>query len=752
MRPAETHLDTYEAMARTYFGITGHATPLPGYDDTNVRIDTGNRKYVLRISDPETPLEVAELCDTAMEAAASAPFTTPRPIPVSDGSRTVVEARGTLVRLQTWVDGETYSHRGHPPSVARSIGQTAAHMVEALSHMETDVVRSDTWWDLRHAIETIDTFIVHLHSSAQRQTIRAVRRVLISEDLASLPQQVIHGDLNTGNLLLADDTVVGVIDFGDVRMSYRIAELAIACAYAMLGQDDPVTVANAACQGYREIADVAVCETRLLFPLILARLATSACVAATQADDNPQHHETEGDTWDLIERLITGDLAGMTDELAGALGGVPRAPHGSPTLLDTRNVLASSLSLSYTDPLTIVRGRGQYLFDERGRRFLDCVNNVAHVGHSNPVVNQAASDQMRVLNTNTRYLHPSIVRYADRLVASMPQQLDTVFVVNSGSEANELAIRLARTATGRFDVACIDHGYHGNTTTLVCVSPYKFNGPGGDGQPDWVHVLPSLDGYRESRYSGPSAPAHYATEAAAVLANASLSTLIVEALPGSAGQVVPAPGVLNAAYEAARERGALIIADEVQTGMGRVGAAFWAFDLADVEPDIVTIGKPAGNGHPLAAVITTRAIANAFDTGMEYFNTFGGNPVSAAVGNAVLDVMDQENLQEHALRVGNVLMDGLRELSTHHPSIGDVRGAGLFIGVELVVDRASRLPHPSLAAEVVEYAKTRGVLVSVDGPHRNVIKIKPPLVFDLHDAGRLVNAIEQGILARPSNT
>ncbi|NHZ70701.1 MAG: aminotransferase class III-fold pyridoxal phosphate-dependent enzyme, partial [Proteobacteria bacterium] len=449
MRPAETHLDTYEAMARTYFGIKGQATPLPGYDDANIRIDTGDRKYVLRISDPETPLEVAELCDIAMEAAASAPFATPRPIPARNGTRTVVDASGALVRLQTWVDGETYSHRGNPPSAARSIGWTAAHMVETLSHIETDVVRPDTWWDLRHAIETIDTLIVHLHSSAQRQTIRAVRRVLASEDLASLPQQVIHGDLNTGNLLLADDTVVGVIDFGDVRMSYRIAELAIACAYGMLDQDDPVTVASAVCQGYREIADVAVCETRLLFPLILSRLATSVCVAAAQADDNPQHHDTESDTWDLLERLIAGDLAAMTDELAVALGGVPQAYHGSPTLLDTRSVLASSLSLSYTDPLTIVRGRGQYLFDERGRRFLDCVNNVAHVGHSNPVVSQAASDQMRVLNTNTRYLHPSIVRYANRLVASMPEQLDTVFVVNSGSEANELAIRLARTATGR---------------------------------------------------------------------------------------------------------------------------------------------------------------------------------------------------------------------------------------------------------------------------------------------------------------
>jgi 4-aminobutyrate aminotransferase-like enzyme len=295
-------------------------------------------------------------------------------------------------------------------------------------------------------------------------------------------------------------------------------------------------------------------------------------------------------------------------------------------------------------------------------------------------------------------------------------------------------------------MVCLDHGYHGNTSTLVDVSPYKFDGPGGSGQPDWVAVLPAPDPYRVEEFRGPEAGARYGIAAAEVLAARArpIAGLIAEALPGCAGQVVPAPGVLGAAYDSVRDRGGLVIADEVQTGFGRVGAAFWAFELHGVVPDVVTLGKPIGNGHPLGAVVTTRKIAAAFDAGMEYFNTFGGNPVSAAVGNAVLDVIMDEGLQQNALRVGEGLMAGLRELATPYPHIGDVRGAGLFVGVEMV-DPASGRPAAALANHVVEAAKTSGVLLSTDGPDHNVIKIKPPLVFSSGDAGALVAAVEFGL-------
>jgi 4-aminobutyrate aminotransferase-like enzyme len=358
---------------------------------------------------------------------------------------------------------------------------------------------------------------------------------------------------------------------------------------------------------------------------------------------------------------------------------------------------------------------------------------------------------MRLLNTNTRYLHENVVQYAERLTALLPDHLEVCYFVNSGSEANELALRLARAATGRPDVAAVDLAYHGNTQRLVEVSAYKFNGPGGTGQPDNVQVVPLPDPYRGShRGSGADVGAAYVADSRAVLRSAAADghpagALIAEALPSTAGQVVPPAGWLAGLFDAARDVGAVPIADEVQVGFGRVGTDVWAFGAEGASPDIVTMGKPIGNGHPLGAVVTTRQIADAFANGMEYFNTFGGNPVSAAIGIAVLDVIEEEGLQEHARVVGDRLLDALRDLHARHDAIGDVRGRGLFLGIELVRDRETRDPHPDLARDLVDLAAERGVLLSTDGPFRNVVKVKPPLVFSDADADRLVETVDAAL-------
>jgi 4-aminobutyrate aminotransferase-like enzyme len=420
-----------------------------------------------------------------------------------------------------------------------------------------------------------------------------------------------------------------------------------------------------------------------------------------------------------------------------------------------RRRLGPSLSLAYRAPLHMVRGAGAYLYDADGRAYLDCVNNVAHVGHSHPRVVEAGTAQMRLLNTNTRYLHENIVRYADRLTALLPEHLEVCYFVNSGSEANELALRLARAATGRPDVATVDVSYHGNTQRLIEVSAYKFNGPGGAGQADDVQVLPLPDPYRGiHRGSGADVAAAYLDGSRKVLAATAeaghpAGALIAEAIPSVAGQVVPPDGWLAGLFEAARSVGAVPIADEVQVGFGRVGTDTWAFGAAGARPDIVTLGKPIGNGHPLGAVVTTRAIADAFANGMEYFNTFGGNPVSAAIGLAVLDVIADEGLQEHARVVGERLLAGLDQLAARHEAIGDVRGKGLFAGFELVRDRDTREPDAELAAEVANRAAERGVLVSTDGLFHNVIKVKPPLVFSAADADRLVETVDAVLREAP---
>jgi 4-aminobutyrate aminotransferase-like enzyme len=413
-----------------------------------------------------------------------------------------------------------------------------------------------------------------------------------------------------------------------------------------------------------------------------------------------------------------------------------------------RQHLGPSLSISYRTPLHIVRGEGAYLYEADGRAYLDCVNNVAHVGHAHPRVVEAGIAQMRVLNTNTRYLHENVVRYAERLTALLPEHLEVCYFVNSGSEANELALRLARAATGRPEVAAVDVAYLGNTQRLVEISAYKFNGPGGAGQSDDVQVVPLPDPYRGAhRGSGPDVGAAYVADARAVLDSASAAghpagALIAEAIPSTAGQVVPPSGWLSGLFEAARGVGAVPIADEVQVGFGRVGSDTWAFGAQGARPDIVTMGKPIGNGHPLGAVVTTRAIAAAFANGMEYFNTFGGNPVSAAIGLAVLDVIRDEGLQEHARVVGEQVLGGLREVAARREAIGDVRGMGLFIGIELVRDRVTREPSPELARDLADIAAERGVLLSTDGPFHNVIKIKPPLVFSATDAHRLIETVD----------
>ncbi len=744
MTRAATEIDAAR-IALDHFGIEGRPSRLPGYEDVNTRITvTSGDSFVLRVSPRGSDMLTVRLIEDAMATVAGASFATPRALPTKDGEPYASLPDGSVARLHTWVGGDTYADRGHPAGAAHSIGRTAGEMVERLASLDMDIARSDRQWDLQHGLDTVVALSDHVEDPAQQAVLSAAVGRIAARSSDALPQQVIHGDLNSGNLLLRDDTVIGVIDFGDARKTIRIAELAIACAYAMLDQDDPVTLATQLCNGYRDFCEPSPDEAAALFDLILTRLATSVSIAASIPVANPHHHDTAATTWDLLGRLTSGDMDAMSEELRRAARGEEQPP-ADLSLIDDRSVLGPSLSLSYAEPLHIVRGAEQYLYDERGRRYLDCVNNVAHVGHSEPRVVEAASKQMAVLNTNTRYLHENVLRYSQRLVATMPEHIDTVFVVNSGSEANELAIRLARTATGRRDLVCLDHGYHGNTTTLIDVSPYKFNGPGGSGRQPGIHVLPSPDGYRIPRYSGPNAGTNYRDDARQAIDGTEPAALIAEALPGCGGQVVPAPGVLAGMYEAVHERGAVVIADEVQTGMGRVGSRFWAFQLHDVSPDIVTIGKPAGNGHPLAAVATTSEIARAFDNGVEYFNTFGGNPVSSAVGNAVLDVIHDDRLQENARIVGSTLLAGLGGLAARHSAIGDVRGAGLFIGLELVADRHTKQPADELASQVVEHAKSAGVLLSIDGPHHNVIKIKPPLVFTLADSDRVVEVIDEAL-------
>jgi 4-aminobutyrate aminotransferase-like enzyme len=357
---------------------------------------------------------------------------------------------------------------------------------------------------------------------------------------------------------------------------------------------------------------------------------------------------------------------------------------------------------------------------------------------------------MLVLNTNTRYLHDKLAMFAERIVATLPPPLRICYFVNSGSEANELALRLARAHARRRDVVVLDAAYHGNTTTLIDISPYKFNGPGGEGAPPWVHVLPLPDTYRgKYRADDPRAGEKYA-EFARYVGNP--GAFIAESAPSVGGQIILPDRYLASVYAIVRAAGGVCIADEVQTAYGRMGTHFYAFEAQRVVPDIVVLGKPIGNGYPLGAVVTTAEIAASFDNGMEFFSTFGGSTVSCAAGLAVLDVVQEEGLQAHARAVGAGLVQRLRAAIGDHPLVGDIRGSGLFLGVELVKDRDTRAPAGDEASDVANRMRQRGVLLGTDGPFHNVLKIRPPMPFTDEDAALLVDVLTDVLRALDGRT
>ncbi|AUC86289.1 peptidase M23 [Polaribacter sp. ALD11] len=398
--------------------------------------------------------------------------------------------------------------------------------------------------------------------------------------------------------------------------------------------------------------------------------------------------------------------------------------------------LGKSLSLQYNTPIKMVRGAGQYLIDQFGKKYLDTVNNVAHVGHEHYNVVKAGQEQMALINTNSRYLHENINALAKELIETLPPELNVLHFVNSGSEANELAIRMVKAVTGEKDMIASEVGYHGNANMCIDISSYKFDGKGGNGAPEHTQIFPLPDAFR-GKYRGKNAASKYVEEVVKCIDNIkqkgrNIGGFIIEPIISCGGQVELPEGFLTEVYNKIREAGGICISDEVQTGCGRMGKTFWGFQLHNVIPDIVTIGKPLGNGHPIAAVACTQKVADAFANGMEYFNTFGGNPVSCAIATEVLRTVKNEKLQENALEVGEFFKAELNKLSKEFPIIGDVRGQGLFLGIELV--DADLNPLAKQTDYLANRMKDHGILMSTDGIDYNVLKIKPPIVFTRENA------------------
>ena len=412
-----------------------------------------------------------------------------------------------------------------------------------------------------------------------------------------------------------------------------------------------------------------------------------------------------------------------------------------------------NLSISYEKPLHMLEAKDQFFYDENGRKYLDCVNNISHVGHSNSYVHEALVNQNLKLNTNTRYLYDIINEYSERILKTFPKKLNRIFFVCTGSEANDLALRITNNYTKANHILVMDNAYHGHTNSLINISPYKFNSKGGEGKKDNIHILRMPDEIRGKWTTKNSKWINNYTNEALEFINEmflkkySLSSFFFESILGCGGQVVLPRGYLKNIVKLVRKNNGLCIADEVQTGFGRVGNYFWAFEEHGIVPDIVTLGKPMGNGHPIAAVVTTEKIAKSFNNGMEYFNSFGGNPVSCAVGNAVLDVIQKQNLQKNAKEVGNYFINKLQKIKKKFPKyISKISGRGLFIGIDLIENSNFDLPNQKLATKLINTLRLKGILLSTDGPYNNVIKIKPPLVFNKDNVDYVCSEINNFLL------
>lgn len=417
-------------------------------------------------------------------------------------------------------------------------------------------------------------------------------------------------------------------------------------------------------------------------------------------------------------------------------------------LLERRyRVLGRNAPLFYERPVHLVKGRGVWLTDVEGRDYLDVYNNVPHVGHCHPHVVDAIARQAATLNIHTRYLHENVVAYAERLTASFDPSLSSAMFTCSGTEANELALRMARYRSGGTGVIVSDFSYHGNSETLAAVTTCF---PVPEPFPRFARKVAIPDPWRDrQRRSDEELADHFAAQVDAAVKSLQadgiqVAAFLIDTLFANEGLPAPLPGYIARAVEIVRAAGGLFICDEVQAGFGRTGV-MWGHQLAGVTPDIVTMGKPMGNGHPIAGLVAPTDLVDSFGLAATYFNTFGGNPVSAAAGMAVLDVLEQEQLLHNARIVGAYVQEGLRRLAEKHAIVGNVRGHGLFFGLELVHGDADRSPATAETKRVMNIMRDNGVLISRIGRHDNILKMRPPMVFAREHADLLLAVLDDAL-------
>jgi 4-aminobutyrate aminotransferase-like enzyme len=746
-------------ILREGFGVESPSlTPLDGERDQNLRVDTpGGQRFLFKISNPADGLAVVGLQTAALRHIEQVDPGLPvmRALPTAAGEPWVEvpgpDGRSYPARLFTFLPGKVTPNTTLTTQAIWSFGQTAARLGRALRGFFHPAADYGILWDITRAPE-LRPLLTHLGDGARKaQVTRVLDRfeTRVAPVLPGLRAQVIHNDMSLYNVLLDDDLrVSGIVDFGDMTHAALVCDLAVSVADVLHGRADAIEAAEAMIGGYVSVTPLEDEEAGLLADLVATRLATEVTVTAWRVGLYPDNAAYaaggEPGARAFLDAIEAEGIDAVGRRFREACRGLPYRQSATPGLLERRRRALPRSPLFYEHPVHLVRGEGVWMFDPDGRRYLDCYNNVPVVGHGHPRVVRAVAEQQRLLATHSRYLHEAIVELAERLKATLPPPLDAVLVVNSGSEANDLAWRIARAATGRAGAVVTAYAYHGMTEATHALSPEEW--AKGE-QPAHVATVPAPNGYRGPyRRDEDGWAERYAAhidDAARALGGHGFAAIYLDPAFTADGILVPPPAYLAEVARRARALGGVLIADEVQAGHGRYGTGLWSFQPSGIEPDMVVMGKPMGNGFPVAALVVRSGVLDAVPEEVELFSTFGGNPVACAAALAVLAVIEDEALVANAAETGAYLRRGLAELAGRHLLIGDVRGEGLLFGVELADE--TRAPAAGHARRVTEAMRDRGVLISATGPAGNVLKIRPPLVFQREHADLLLQTLDDAL-------
>lgn len=767
-------------IAKDLFGVSGTLKPLWGERDQNFAIHGQDGPcFVLKFSNA---LETPEELDLQLQALkwlerTSPDLPVPRLCPTLEGTQSarVAGPGGSdhSVHMITHLDGVQLAETPAGPAAMRAAGAQAGAAARALAGFYHRAAGHALFWDIRH----IGAFAAYAAKIRDKGLAKAVAEIVprfraeVMPALQRLRAQIIHHDTNPANVLVdpeRPERITGLVDFGDLVHGPVAQDAAVAALELATESRDAVSDMAEAIAGYDTAFPLEEAEIDLIYDLMVTRASLGLLIGVTRVEYGVTSAENF-DYDDMFAPVLDTLLRAGRDEVRAALRAACRFPPYTPAapqagrgpdtealIARRKAVLGRALPLSYTHPLHTEKGRGAWLYAADGRPHLDCYNNVAHVGHCHPHVVRALSRQAATLNTNTRYLFDSVVSYAERLARLMPGELGACLFVNSGSEAVDLALRMAKSVTGQSGMMAIEHAYHGITTESHAVSPATdWGATGGNRRPHASQTRPDVamllnpDTLRGPYGAGdPEAGAKYAADADRAIAELSAAghppgAFIVDTAFSTHGILDVPAGYLAGVTARVRAAGGLVIADEVQYGFGRSGSHFWGFGNHGIVPDIVTLGKPIGNGIALGCVVTTPDILERFGEKHEFFSTFGGNPVACAAAGAVLDVLEREELQKNARDVGAYLLRGLREVARDSDCLGDVRGRGLFVGVDIVTDKGSMTPDGGRCSAIKNHLRENGILVSSEGFHDNLLKIRPPMVFSRANADRLIDGVRR---------